>query len=376
MLALLFAGAKWSKKNTYNDEFMSINQVKYIQGFMAVCIMMHHIGQETCASWQEYPLIPGLEFFVDIGFMFVAVFMFSSGYGLFKSFAGKQDYFKGYFRKRILPIWLVYYIVDLLYLFSRLALGQTPPANSEQWLEALTGLYCANPYAWFSITMPIFYFVFYICFKRFKTDGFRIFWVFFCIQVYTLLCTLIDHNGGFFAGEWWYNSAQLFWIGLIFAKYESKIVENVKKHYYVYLVTAFVMAVFLFFLSRRVTAVVSYYGEYSIPYGMKRSQVTVNRWICLLSESLAAFSFVVATFMLNLKLKLGNPVLGMMGKITLEFYMIHGLFLEFFSYRFCDMLPSYRITNVFLLVIVVFALSVPAALLLHKLVNQFLHERI
>ena len=57
-----------------------------------------------------------------------------------------------------------------------------------------------------------------------------------------------------------------------------------------------------------------------------------------------------------------------MGTITLEFYLIHGLFLEFFLYRFCDIVPSItRITNVALLIVVVFVLSVPSALGLKKL---------
>ena len=69
-----------------------------------------------------------------------------------------------------------------------------------------------------------------------------------------------------------------------------------------------------------------------------------------------------------MKLKIGNRFLEFMGTITLEFYLIHGLFLELFAYRFCDIVPSItRIENVAVLIIVVFALSVPAAVGLKKL---------
>lgn len=369
ILILLFVwGAKWSPKKQFNDEFMSIKQVKCIQGFAAVLIMMHHIGQETAATWQEYPLIPGLGFFVDLGYLFVAIFTFSSGYGLYKSLISKPDYFKGYLRKRVLPLILSLYIVNALYVIARMALGQrfTP----LQWVGIFTGIGMPNPYSWYVITMPIFYILFLVSFKFFKKDGLRIFSVFVGTQIYTYFCTRLDHNRLAFEGEWWYNSVQLFWIGLLFARYEARIISHLKKYYYIYLVLSIVLAISVFFASQTVTSVVSYYGEYGIGHGTTRSEVTLRRWICLVSQTLAAFFFVAAVFMLNLKLKLGNRALSFMGTITLEFYMIHGLVLEFFSYRFCDMLPSYRITNVFLLVIVVTVLSVPAAVLLNRVINK------
>lgn len=46
MLLLLLRGAKFSKNNEWNEGFLSLYQTKCIQGFTAICIMLHHIGQE------------------------------------------------------------------------------------------------------------------------------------------------------------------------------------------------------------------------------------------------------------------------------------------------------------------------------------------
>ena len=63
---LLLWGAKFSKKGQFNDEFLSLDQTKAFQGFLAVCIMLHHIAQKTCASWiqPQSRIVHGLDFFV------------------------------------------------------------------------------------------------------------------------------------------------------------------------------------------------------------------------------------------------------------------------------------------------------------------------
>ena len=51
LIVIFLWGAKLCKKGEFNEEFMSITQTKYLQGFFAIIIMLHHIGQKTCAPW-------------------------------------------------------------------------------------------------------------------------------------------------------------------------------------------------------------------------------------------------------------------------------------------------------------------------------------
>jgi len=364
MIFILLFGAKWCKKGEWNEEATSLSQFKYIQGYMAICILLHHVGQETCAAWQNYPLIPGLEFFVDIGYFFVAVFMFCSGYGLFVSYKKKPDYFKGFFGKRVAPVLFALFTSSWLFLIARIIMGDK--MNPYKLAMYISTVGMSNPYCWFAVAMPLFYLIFYICFKHIKSDGGKIAGVAVGVFLYSLVCAIAGHNGMWFGGEWWYNCVHMFWIGMIFARHEDKIIARLKKAYIVRVIVAIPATVGLFYLSQWVTAVVSYYGEYN-PY-LSYTMVVVNRLICCLAQAIACGFFVFTVFLIVMKVKVGNRFLGFMGTITLEFYLIHGLFLELFSFRFCDYLPSIvRIKNVALLIIVVFALSVPAALLLQKL---------
>ena len=56
---------------------------------------------------------------------------------------------------------------------------------------------------------------------------------------------------------------------------------------------------------------------------------------------------------------------GGYGDITLEFYLIHGLYVELFSYSFDGKAePLYYMKNSLVFLIIVFALALPSALLL------------
>ena len=141
-----------------------------------------------------------------------------------------------------------------------------------------------------------------------------------------------------------------------------------KRHYKLYTILAWLGTGLFYIVSEFCMAGFSYYGENNPSFS--RLIIVGNRWICLCSQMVLCVCFVAAVLLLNMKLKLGNKLLGFMGGITLEFYLIHGLFLEFFSYKFCGIVPSItRIKNVALLIVIVFVLSIPASLGFKKLIN-------
>lgn len=364
MVVILLFGGKLCKKGEWNEAFMSLEQVKYIQGFLAICIMLHHIAQETCASWQPYELRPGLEFFVELGYFFVAMFLFCSGYGLYKSYITKENYLHGFITKRIIPLIIIFFSSGWIFLIARILMHEK--INGRELFFYIIGWSMPNQYAWFVIAMPLFYLIFYLSFRFIKTDYMRISGVIIGIFAYTFLGTCIDHNDYWMRGEWWYNCVHLFWVGILFAKYDIKIISSLKKRYIAWVIAAVVGVIFFFFLSEFAKGVVSYYGEYN--RSLSHTQVVVNRWICLFTQMIASFMFVLVVLLFSLKYRLGNKLLGFMGKITLEFYLIHGLVLELFAREFCDIVkPLYMIQNVAFLEITVFTLGIIAALGLKKL---------
>jgi membrane-bound acyltransferase YfiQ involved in biofilm formation len=203
---------------------------------------------------------------------------------------------------------------------------------------------------------------FYLAFKFIKKDGWALFATIMVVFIYTLIGTFVDHNDWWMRGEWWYNSVHLFSIGLLFARFEKPVIENIKKHYRLYLALVIIGFIIFYPLSEIAQGVFSYYGEnFNAPDKVQR------RWICLLSQMAVSCAFVFLVFLLNMKIRIGNKVLKFMGTLTLEFYLIHGLFVELFGFDFLEMRPSiHYIRNVALYLLVVIVLSVPAAVILQK----------
>lgn len=368
LLALLWGG-KFYRKGQWNEEFMTLKQTKYIQGFIALCIMLHHVGQETCASWQDYELRPGLEAFTQIGYLLVSVFLFCSGYGLYKSYKSKDDYLKGFIVKRIVPLIIAFYTSGWLYLIARVLMHEK--MDGKKIFFYIIGWLQPSPFSWYVSVMPIFYLVFYLSFRFIKSEKAKIAVIVASVFAYTFLGTYIDHNDYWMRGEWWYNSVHLFWIGIIFARHEDKIIENMKRFYLPLLYLSLLGSYVVFQLSEIITNTVSYYGQYNPE--LTKTGVILNRWICLGSQMIAAILFVFTILLISLKLRIGNKYLGFMGGITLEFYLMHGLGLELFAREFCNILePVYMIQNVALLEVVVFALGILSALVIKKLDNVIL----
>jgi len=367
LVVILFRGAEVCKKKTWNEEFMSLSQTKYLQGFFAICVMLHHAAQKTCAPWHDPQYtVHGLDFFVNIGYLFVSVFLFCSGYGLYKSYKQKENYLQGFVKRRILPLVLAYYSTGLIFFVVRLLMGQK--MSGSLMICYLSGAMLCNMNAWFVIALPIFYLGFYLTFRFLKKDGWALFATIFWVFLYTLLGTIVDHNDWWLCGEWWYNSVHLFSIGLLFARFEKPVIAHVKKFYPMYLLLAIAGLLFFYPLSGYTQDVFSYYGEnWNAPDKVQR------RWICLMSQMAVSCAFVFMVFLLNMKIRIGNKVLKFMGALTLEFYLIHGLFVELFGFDFLAICPSlYYIRNVALYLLVVIVLSVPSAVLLQKVHNMIL----
>ena len=370
ILALaLFWGAKISKPGEWNKEAFSLRQMKALQGFTAICIMLHHAGQKTCASWLNPKYVRhGLDVFVPIGYWFVGIFLFCSGYGLYVSFKNRADYLtKGYFKRRILPLIVAFYSTEMIFLLARFLMHEKMRPWDVFWY--VTGLKQSNPNAWYVIAMPYLYLAFYISFRFIKNKRVAILVLCAFALAYITAGTIINHNDWLMKGEWWYNSIHFFPTGIIFAANEEKITTHIKKLYWLYLILALILILPLYAVSEFTQGVFSYYGE------MWRANFVVGRrWICLISQMLASCAFVFFVFMVGMKIKIGNKFLAFMGGLTLEFYLIHGLFVELFGFNFMDSVKSlYYIKNVALYTIAVFALGLVSAIVLKLLHGLILH---
>ena len=187
--------------------------------------------------------------------------------------------------------------------------------------------------------------------------------------------SLKHQNVWWMRGEWWYNTALVFPMGILFGKYEKTVTERAKKGYWLWLALAFIGMFGLYKLSELTTnSLWGYYGEnWGDPLKV------LHRWGCALNQNLASFSYVCFLFLCMMKIRIGNKALEILGGLTLEIYLIHGLFVEMFGFDFMEKVHSITyIRNVGLYVLVVVACTVVGTFLfrlLYKNVMKLFREK-
>ncbi len=108
-IIILFWNCEIKGVSKFNKDFNSQYVTKCLRGFCALGIFIHQIIiEEFRANFGIF------EIYRYLGYTFVSFFLFFSGYGLMKSLLTKNDYLKTFFKKRVLSIFIPYYIINLI----------------------------------------------------------------------------------------------------------------------------------------------------------------------------------------------------------------------------------------------------------------------
>ena len=355
LVFLLLFKVRIFRGDTWNDSNLSLDQTKCFLGFCSVIVMFHHLAQNTCGPWRDADYIRhGLDIFLNAGYPMVAVFFFCSGFGLYKSIQNKPDYFKKYLVKRIVPILIPSLITELVFVFIRVYNNIPIVFNSPVLRESHETI---HPFIWYIPCILYLYFLFYLGFGIIKKESLGFSIVAVGIIIYILFCVCFRYKA------FWYNSLHLFFIGLLFSKYEKKIFGYFKEKYiFKLLFVIFVSIVFWILSENSGDIFLSMVGQND-----NGDYLFTKDLITSFSQSLYALSFVFLIYLITMKIRITNPILSFFGKITLEFYLVHGIFVCLFDY--CLLLDNvkslYYIESVPLYVLVVITLSIPSAYLLN-----------
>lgn len=346
---MLFWGVKISKRKTWNEKNMSFDQTKCYLGFCAVVIVFHHVSQATCASWLNPRYIRhGLDIFVTAGYPMVAMFFFCSGFGLYKSAKSKPDFFKRFLPSRLIPILIPTALTFAVYVLFRI--WRKIPLTIDSPF-AVNGHETWHPYIWYVPCIILMYILFYIGFGLFKKDWIGILVVLLGTAGYICFCIKFHY------GTWWYNTPHMFLMGILVSKYEKKFFEICKKLYALRLIVTLIITPVLWYVADRAGGMYLqiFKHPYNAVYGYR-----ADLFACLF-QVLYTFAFVSMYYLISMKMKIGNKVLGFFGKFTLELYLIHGIFIHMFGYCMIHdgKKPIYYIQNVPLFLLVVLGLSIP-----------------
>ena len=317
---LLFLGLKPSKLREWQEEPLSLDKSKAIQGFAAVAIIVHHLAQELAEN------AGAIGFFTELGVLFVGIFFFFSGYGLYTSLKTKENYLKGFLKKRLVTILVPFYMCILVFTAAACICGTrfTP----LQLLGVLSGWSLINQHMWYIVEIAILYLAFYVIYRLIKNR--TVATVVMGIFVIAMMAgsLMLAHGkdmsaSGWFQGEWWYNSSFLFVIGIIVSKHSEGLRRIARKGYIIWLL---VLAALLVLLGPQTVYMLRRYSYWSEIPGETRA--IFDKLRCLSVQLPWIICFVLFLLLIMMRVRFGNPVLKFLGSISLELYLIHNLFLK------------------------------------------------
>lgn len=320
---ILFSNMTYAKNyGEWQENALSRDHSKEILGFFAVLIVLHHLVQKV--GVENAGIIAFLE---NMGVCFVGGYFFFSGYGLMKSYHGKKDYLKDFWKKRLPVVLVPFYVCIIIFvLWDLLVQGNT---FSTKTILQLLGFVLINDHMWYIVEIVILYSAFAILFRICKQEKSAYIGMLVVNIILIAAGILMGHGSFWFQGEWWYNTTLLFWIGMLFEKRENKILAFVRKNYS----KVVVFAVIIFFLLYQATDwMLMHYGYWTEFDGRKIWVSSLDKLVTFSVQLPMVISFTMVILIAGQKIRCSNTVLKFFGSISLELYLIHNLFLQNLSF--------------------------------------------
>lgn len=321
-----------------NKEYLSVESTSGFRGFLALGIIFHHLS----------PLVKSGEEFSNFSYMgtyIVSIFFFLSAYGLYVQNESRENYLDNFLVKRLSKIIVPFFIISLIYIFYRFVNGQLIDLNFfiNLFKQGSTIIYNG----WFVDIIILMYIFFYISFKLFQNKFLSI--VLNTIFIICYICLAIKLGYNF----WWYNSALAFAIGLIWAKNQNKIDRVLEKYYFIVIILVTV----LLFVSHKYDVLLKYlHLEDSYSYALAAN----------LDNIIFTIYFIIVFLK---KINFSNVYLTLIGRISFELYMIHGLVISMLGKIFV----SSRVNDV-LFTLFVLIVSLIFAWIINKIINVIIQK--
>ena len=145
--------------NNQNNSAFSKDTFQALKGYLAVCVLIHHVHQFNgllADTSLNYPLLL-------LGHWAVVLFMFMSGFGLYESYKTKgREYIKKFPRNRILTFFIMYVFFVVIYTIYELATGGkiTPLLMLETFTYGNTVI----SFGWYLQLSLLLYIIFFLAF--------------------------------------------------------------------------------------------------------------------------------------------------------------------------------------------------------------------
>ena len=319
-----------------NDkDYLAVQSTSGMKGIMAIMIIFHHISQHVTT---------GITFsnFNYMGWYIVSVFFFLSGYGLYTQFTIKDNYLYNFFKKRVFKLLYRYLLLIIIYLIYRVIKGEN--INFQFFINLFRKNDTIIYYGWFINAILILYITFYISFKFTKYRENAIL-INISLSIFYIWASIYFQHGA-----WEYVSIMSFNLGMIWSEYKQKIDRCFSNNYFLSL---------MFF-----SILIYVFQNYDIL--LKLWKITDRYFYYGVMGNLCNIVFIIYFFLVIKNISFDNKYLKLLGKISFELYMIHGLIMDFLLKYFV----SSKLNDV-LFTLGVLILSVSVAWLINVLIRFF-----
>lgn len=149
----------------FNYDYCSREQTTSIKGIFVILVFLSHFS--SYVTWTGNKLD---EMFLilnsRIGQLMVVMFLFYSGFGIYRKIMENEGYIKGFLKKRFLPVWSQFAICVGLFLVMDLAIGRLSSYSIGHVLLAFTGWTSIGNSNWFMFdTFALYLLVFFTFIK-------------------------------------------------------------------------------------------------------------------------------------------------------------------------------------------------------------------
>lgn len=159
MTFIIFTGKRTNEKGDFSLDKIITGQIK---GLAIIMVILSHLNS-TYLEW---------DFFRPFGAIGVAIFLFSSGYGLTKSYS--KNGLIHFFKKRILTVMLPYILVTILWIVINSMLGVNHSLYTNLLsIFALDFNFTIDGTMWYIPYIMIWYLAFYLIFKSISNNELR-----------------------------------------------------------------------------------------------------------------------------------------------------------------------------------------------------------
>ncbi len=268
----------------------------------------------------------------------MAFFFFLSGYGVEKQYLTREGYFDGFLRRRLPKVMIPYGIAILLYWGYHALAGEV--YSPLYVLDSLVNGAPIVSSSWFIIVILVFYMVFWAGMalqRRLVPGKGKNAFLIGVVAVFALVWMYICQGRDFLS--YWFTTVHILVIGIVWAIYKEKL-SGIFHRFWLPLTVVCWGSVF--FINNCWEWLSGFLPFHPVAF------------LRMLETPLYVFGVLLAA----MKLKFGNAPLRFLGKISLEIYLTHGLFIDLFSRLGVPEIPA---------VFATLAASVAAAYLFHRL---------